>query len=150
MKEALWRALGSDLEGADALIMAAAVADYRALSSSAQKIKKEGERTSLELARNPDILAEIGGARAEAKAPVLVGFALETGDDAHVVRIAREKLASKRVDLVVANEAREALAGDETRATLVTATGAEPLAPMTKRALADAILDRVQARLAAE
>jgi phosphopantothenoylcysteine decarboxylase/phosphopantothenate--cysteine ligase len=102
---------------------------------------------TIELAQNPDILAEIGAARGDAKTPVLVGFALETGDDPAVVVRAREKLGAKRVDFVVANEAREALAGDANRATIVSASAAEPLAPMPKRALSDEILDRIKAKL---
>ena len=78
---------------------------------------------------------------------MLVGFALETktGDD--LVAYARGKLAAKKCDVVVANEAREALGTEENRATLVTATGAEPLGAMGKGALADVILDRVKASL---
>jgi phosphopantothenoylcysteine decarboxylase/phosphopantothenate--cysteine ligase len=75
---------------------------------------------------------------------VLVGFALETGD---VVGYARGKLASKGCDFVVANEAHEALGTDDNRATIVSAAGADALPPMAKHALADAILDRVKARL---
>jgi phosphopantothenoylcysteine decarboxylase/phosphopantothenate--cysteine ligase len=146
MRAALWEALGADLSRADALVMAAAVADYRPATKSATKLKKQGESESIALTRNPDLLAEIGAARAAgALRPVLVGFALETGD---VVGYARGKLVSKRCDLVVANEASEALGTDDNRATIVTATAAEPLATMPKHALADAILDRVKARFA--
>jgi phosphopantothenoylcysteine decarboxylase/phosphopantothenate--cysteine ligase len=151
MRTALWDAMGADLTRADALVMAAAVADYRPATTSDTKLKKEGENAEIALVRNPDLLAEIGAGRAARQAPprlgapVLVGFALETKTGAELVAYARGKLASKRCDLVVANEAGEALGTDDNRATLVTAGAAEELAPMPKRELADAILDRVKA-----
>ena len=146
MREAIWRVAGEDLSGIDALVMSAAVADYRPAEVSASKIKKEGESASLALVRNPDLLAEIGAARA-GRTPVLVGFALETHGSEALVDYARGKLAAKRVDLVVANEASRALSGDDNLATLVTAEDAEPLGTMTKHALADVILDRVRRAL---
>ena len=148
MRTALWHAMGSDLQGADALVMSAAVADYRPAERSAHKLKKEGERASLELAKNPDLLAEIGAARAGtgAKRPVLVGFALETKSGDELVAYARGKLVSKQCDLVVANEAHQALGTDENRVTLVGVSEAEGLPVLSKRALADQILDRVKAR----
>jgi phosphopantothenoylcysteine decarboxylase/phosphopantothenate--cysteine ligase len=75
MQAALWQALGTDLSRADALVMAAAVADHRPTEISATKLKKKGdERVTLELVKNPDLLAEIGAAR-RGRRPVLVGFA---------------------------------------------------------------------------
>jgi phosphopantothenoylcysteine decarboxylase/phosphopantothenate--cysteine ligase len=148
MQAALADALGPGLASADALVMAAAVADYRPAETSETKLKKEGDTASIALVRNPDLLAEIGGARGDRPSPVLVGFALETQRGEGLVAYARGKLASKRCDFIVANEARDALGGDDNRATIVTAAGAIPLAPMTKRALADAILDRVRDSLA--
>ncbi len=147
MKTALWDALGADLTGADALVMAAAVADYRPAEASATKLKKEGGTASIALVKNPDVLAEIGAARDARSRPVLVGFALETQEGEGLVAYARGKLASKRCDFVVANVAKDALGGDENRATLVSADGADALLPMTKRALADAILSRVKTTL---
>jgi phosphopantothenoylcysteine decarboxylase/phosphopantothenate--cysteine ligase len=148
MRASLWDALGADLASADALIMAAAVADYRPAEPSSAKLKKEGETASIALVRNPDLLAEIGAARDARARPVLVGFALETQEGEGLVAYARGKLASKKCDFVVANVAKDALGGDENQATLVSADGAQPLPPMTKRALADAILDRVKTALA--
>ena len=70
-------------EGADVLVMAAAVADYRPGETDAQKIKKTGERLTLELARTPDILGEVAGLRAAGRGPrVVVGFAAETAGPA--------------------------------------------------------------------
>ncbi len=150
MRDALWGVLRPDLTGADVLIMAAAVADYRPPGKSASKLKRQAEHLLLDLVPNPDLLAEIGAERARRgnKSPLLVGFALETGDDAQgVVAYARGKLASKRVDLVVANEPDIALGGDDTRATFVTAEREDVLPGMAKSDLADALLDRVKASL---
>jgi phosphopantothenoylcysteine decarboxylase / phosphopantothenate---cysteine ligase len=144
MRDALWAALGSDLSGADALVMSAAVADYRPADVSATKLKKEGEHAEIALVRNPDLLAEIGEKRA-GKSPVLVGFALETQDDAGLVAYARRKLAQKKVDLVVANHAKDSLGAGTNKVMLVTASAAEALPVSTKHDVADAILDRVHA-----
>lgn len=126
----------------DVVIMAAAVADYRPVQRSTQKIKKGGGM-KLELVRNPDILADVGAKRVQQPA-VLVGFALETEN---LEQAARSKLGRKAADLIVANEAGVALGGDSNRATLVDATSANPLPEMSKRALADQILDRVRTLL---
>jgi phosphopantothenoylcysteine decarboxylase/phosphopantothenate--cysteine ligase len=144
MQAALWQALGTDLSRADALVMAAAVADHRPVEVSTKKLKKGDERLALELVRNPDILGEIGAARTGSR-PVLVGFAVETEEDQALVAYARRKLGEKKVDLVVANAAKESFGRDDNRATLVTSGGADPLSPMSKAALADKILDRVRA-----
>jgi len=142
-------AIARAAEGADAIVMSAAVADYRPRDVSATKIKKpesqsEGETSTLDLVKNPDILAGLGRARGEARRPVLVGFAVETGDDDEVVANARKKLARKRVDLVVANAAGDAFGGDDNRAALVTADRVDRLPTMSKRELADRILDAVR------
>jgi len=147
MRDAIGAALGADLDGADALVMAAAVADYRPAALSPAKLKKGGERATIDLVRNPDLLGEIGAKRARGRRPVLVGFAVETAGGGELVAYARGKLAEKRLDLVVANEARESFGRDDDRATLVTASRAEPLATMSKAALADVVLDRVKGLL---
>jgi phosphopantothenoylcysteine decarboxylase/phosphopantothenate--cysteine ligase len=126
----------------DVVIMAAAVADYRPEQPQAQKIKKGGS-LKLELVRNPDILADVGAKRAQLPC-VLVGFALETEN---LEQSARDKLERKAADLIVANEASAGLGGDTNRATLVDAESATPLPEMTKRALANQILDRVRTLL---
>jgi phosphopantothenoylcysteine decarboxylase / phosphopantothenate---cysteine ligase len=89
--------------GADAVIMAAAVADFRPRDATKEKIKrgKLGGAMELSLVANPDILAELGAERGAASSPLLVGFAAETND---VLVHAKEKLISKRCDLVVAND----------------------------------------------
>src|SRR6202000_3363023 len=70
-RAALWQALGDDLAGADALIMSAAVADYRPAEQHAQKQKRTADTMTLALVPNPDLLAEVGLARAGARRPVL-------------------------------------------------------------------------------
>lgn len=122
----------------DAVIATAAVADYRPLASAEHKLKKS-DRMTLELAKNPDVLEELGHGRTGAR-PVLVGFKLETQN---LLGYAREMLVKKRVDLVVANEARDGLGGDDNIATLVDAQGDTALGKLSKRELADRILDRV-------
>lgn len=151
MQRALEHALGSEPYQCDALIMSAAVADYRPEQAFAEKQKRSGDTLSLKLVPNPDLIAGIGQARQKAKekgdtrVPVLVGFAVETGSDAHIVAEAQRKLASKQVDMVVANHAADSFGRDDNRATLVTRDRVEPLALMSKHALADRILDRVVA-----
>jgi phosphopantothenoylcysteine decarboxylase/phosphopantothenate--cysteine ligase len=109
MRTALGTILGDDLGGADALVMAAAVADYRPAVRGVAKIKKSGgEPAPLVFAHNPDLIGEIGARRTGSR-PVLVAFALETGDDAHVLDYATKKLTAKKVDLVVANAAHHSL-----------------------------------------
>ncbi len=144
MQAALDEACGASLDRADALVMSAAVADYRPAAKSDDKVKKEGDTSSLPLVKNPDLLAAIGARRGAKKHPVLVGFAVETGDDARIVAYAREKLAKKKVDLVVANAAAESFGRDDNRAALVDAASARWLPVQSKDALADGILDAVR------
>jgi phosphopantothenoylcysteine decarboxylase/phosphopantothenate--cysteine ligase len=139
MRSALWQAMAPDLTLADALIMTAAVADYRPAESHSTKLKRSAQPITVELLPNPDLLAEIGHARRDRK-PVLVGFALETDADERVIQLARGKLASKRVDLVVANHAAESLGRDDIRVLLVTPTDCEPLPQLSKEKAADRIL----------
>ncbi|MCY4633632.1 MAG: bifunctional phosphopantothenoylcysteine decarboxylase/phosphopantothenate--cysteine ligase CoaBC [Acidobacteria bacterium] len=134
--------------GVDAVVMAAAVADYTpAAGPQAAKIRKADADLVLPLRRTPDVLADLGARRGDAPAPVLVGFAAETGD---AVERARAKLVRKRVDLVVANDVTEPGAGfavETNVATLVSDAGVEPVSRRSKRDLARVILDRIEARL---
>jgi phosphopantothenoylcysteine decarboxylase/phosphopantothenate--cysteine ligase len=131
---------------ADAVVMAAAVADFRPEEVADSKIKKEGGPPDLRLVPTPDILVELG---AEPGERVLVGFAAETED---VELTGRAKLERKRLHLVVANEVgREGTGfGSETnRAAIVSSSGEdEPLRDWTKRELAAAICDRITKLLA--
>ena len=125
---------------ADALIMAAAVADYQPKGRAGQKIKKDvaGDAVTLDLIKTPDILAEIKGDF------IKVGFAAETEN---VVENARRKLSSKKVDLFVANDVSAPDSGfavDTNRVTIIDKSGkVEELPLITKREVADKILDRV-------
>ncbi len=148
MREALWAALGADLRNADALVMTAAVADYRPKHRSEAKLKRSGEPLTLELVPNPDLLAEIGRAR-QGRVPVLVGFALETATDDELVQLARKKLVTKLVDLVVANHADESLGRDDNRAFLVSASDCKPFPRSSKAELAELIVAHVAQRFEA-
>jgi len=129
--------------GVDIVIMAAAVADYTP-AGGAQDLKiDKGADLSLKLERTVDILASLGQARGVHTRPVLVGFAAQTGDP---VARATQKLAQKRVDLIVANDVSADGSGfdvDTNQVTLVDAAGSETLPLMSKDAVASAILDRV-------
>jgi phosphopantothenoylcysteine decarboxylase / phosphopantothenate---cysteine ligase len=138
------QAIDGALPRADAVIMTAAVADYRPAHPQQNKIKKSGDTLTIELVKNPDILAELGRARAERRTrkPVLVGFAMETHD---VVAYGRKKLVDKQVDLIVANEAAVGFGRDDNQGTLIARDEELALPPMSKLELAHRILDRVLA-----
>jgi phosphopantothenoylcysteine decarboxylase / phosphopantothenate---cysteine ligase len=146
MRGALWQALKPDLSGADALIMTAAVADYRPAATHASKLKRGVEGIGLELVPNDDLLAEIGAAR-KAELPVLIGFALETETDERLIGAARGKLAKKRVDLVVANHPDSSIGKSQISGSLVGVRDAESFGPISKHEAADRILDFVVTRL---
>lgn len=151
MQQALLAATGADLERADAVIMAAAVADFRPREPRATKIKKGdlGGDLTITLEANPDLLKELGTLRAASgrARPVLVGFALETGVDDELVAYARGKLVAKKVDFVVANRADVALSGDATQLFFVDAFGVESTGPVPKTTAAERVVDRVAALL---
>ncbi len=147
MRTAVLEAAGD----ADAVVMAAAVADFRPADHSATKIKKSaGDPPPVELVRNPDILAELSAQRRR-PGQVVVGFAAETGDSSgDVLAHGRAKLASKGADLLVVNEvgADRGFELTDNAAVVLGADGSEvvlPLAP--KEVLADAVWDLVAARL---
>jgi phosphopantothenoylcysteine decarboxylase/phosphopantothenate--cysteine ligase len=100
----LLHAVQAHAPSADALIMAAAVADYRPRDVAADKIKKTDDDMSIALTRNPDILASV-----ETPGVLRVGFAAETRDHE---QNARGKLDRKNLDLIVANDARQAMGAD--------------------------------------
>lgn len=133
-------ALNRATENADCLIMAAAVADYRPAEAFTTKIKKSAGGMDLQLVSNTDILSQARGSF------VRVGFAAETGD---VDKGAREKLSSKDLDLVVANDVSQPGAGfdaDSNRVRLFFRNGkVEDLELMPKSALAHRIIDAIQA-----
>jgi phosphopantothenoylcysteine decarboxylase/phosphopantothenate--cysteine ligase len=136
------------LTDCDALVMAAAVADYRPERAEAHKIKKGSAGLMLALERTPDILLDVAGQRATSGRPrVVVGFAAETDD---LLVNAREKLERKRLDLIVANDVTAPDSGfgtDTNRVVLIDAAGSEALPLLTKDEVAERILDRVRSRL---
>ncbi|MFI5180648.1 MAG: bifunctional phosphopantothenoylcysteine decarboxylase/phosphopantothenate--cysteine ligase CoaBC [Thermoanaerobaculia bacterium] len=137
---------------ADALVMAAAVADFRPEKPAGTKLKKGSkERLTLPLVATDDILAEVGARRKKTKRPrVLVGFAAETGDPTEE---ARRKLVAKGLDLIVANDVTSpgsSFASPKNRVVLVGASAVEPLPLMSKDDVAGAVLDRVVRLLGAK
>ena len=131
-------------DGADALVMAAAVADWRPRARAEQKQPKQGDAQTLELVRTPDILETLVQRKGER---VLVGFAMET--DRGVDR-ARDKARKKNLDFICLNYPTRpdtGFGGDRNEITIVTQDGsAETLGPALKRELADEILDRMARR----
>jgi len=133
-----------ELSNATVFIGTAAVADYAPTSAASVKIKKDGRDTmTLELAKTPDILADVSRNRHDGL--MVVGFAAETND---VVGHARLKMEKKGLDLVVANDITQEGAGfnvDTNIATIITRDTEESLPLMSKRALADVVLDKIVA-----
>jgi phosphopantothenoylcysteine decarboxylase / phosphopantothenate---cysteine ligase len=126
---------------ADAVVMAAAVADFRPKAIADEKLKKDAGVPELLLEPTPDILAELGERRTN---QVLVGFAAETED---LEQAGRSKLESKHLDLVAVNLVGRSGTGfgaDTNEAMLLAADGDDvPLRRWTKRELAGAVMDRV-------
>jgi phosphopantothenoylcysteine decarboxylase/phosphopantothenate--cysteine ligase len=136
MREAVLRAR----EGAAAVFMAAAVADY-VPRAAASKIKRDGGSRTITLDEGPDILAELGRDRRET---VLVGFAAETED---LLAGARDKLERKRADFIVANDVSRPDIGidaDDNQVTILGRDGERWEVPKASKAeVAEAILDHV-------
>ncbi len=128
-------------DAADALVMAAAVADWEPISAAGQKMKKvEGQdRLTIEMQKTPDILAQVSSLPG-----IKVGFAAETED---LLKNARAKLEGKKLDMIVANDVSAADAGfavDTNRVVILDKSGGqEDLPLMSKREVADTVLDRV-------
>jgi phosphopantothenoylcysteine decarboxylase/phosphopantothenate--cysteine ligase len=137
---------------ADAVVMAAAPADFRPVEVSDSKIKKaaDGSAPSIPLAQNPDILSELSTDRPRAGA-VIVGFAAETGDDTgSVLDLARAKLARKGCDLLVVNDVSggAVFGSPDNEAVILAADGATVDVPHgSKSALSHVIWDEVASRL---
>ncbi len=132
----------------DALVMTAAVADYRPAEISPIKIKKGAAEVALPLTANPDILRALDVQLAEVPPewrPLRVGFAAETDD---MITHARAKLLGKGLDLVVANPVPETFGAERAAATFVDAADEQALGDLTKAAIAERILDWVEAALA--
>ena len=147
MHEAVMRSAA----GVDAVIMAAAVADYAPKQQAAGKIAKTDAPLTVTLERTQDILADLGAMRDAlgSAAPVLIGFAAETAD---VVERARAKRARKKLDMIVANDVAAADRGFDAatnEVTLITQDGEEVVPLQSKERVAQRILDRVEVLLSA-
>ncbi len=139
--------------GADAVVMAAAVADFRPATAAVTKIKKSEDDDGapvVELVRNPDVLAELAAARPGGPGQVVVGFAAETGDaDGDVLDHARRKLARKGADLLVVNDVSGGAAfGSEHNTVVLLGADASvrEVGPASKLAVAHAVWDDVALR----
>ncbi len=132
---------------ADALLMAAAVSDYRPSLSEIKKIKRGAQEVKLALSQNQDILKAVSSLK---KRQVVVGFAAETHD---LEAEARRKMAEKNLDLMVANDVNRPDSGfqaDTNEVTLISREGeAAPLPLLSKEEVAEKVLDRVTELLAA-
>lgn len=137
-------AVVSRVNRCDVVIKAAAVADYRPTERKASKIKKKSDEMTIELVKNPDILAELG---AMEQRPFLVGFAAETDK---LSEYAARKMREKNLDMIVANDVSQSDAGfnvETNRALLLFRDGRSEDCPlMSKDALAEKILDCIVAR----
>ena len=139
--EEMHRTVRERASGADVVIMAAAVADYRPASPEPKKIKRGAGKMMLELEPTADILAELGRNKGS---KILVGFAAETE---HLAENARHKLTAKGADIIVANDVTQEGAGFDTDTNIVTLfsrDGRETALPkMSKFDVANRVLDRV-------
>ena len=129
----------------DIFIACAAVADYRPAQAQQQKIKKGAQQVSLELERNPDIVATIAASESP---PFTVGFAAETND---VLAYARDKMQRKSLNMIVANDVSDRDIGfnsDENEVTVLWQDGEQALERASKTVLARRIVDLLASALA--
>jgi len=138
-------AVHEELDGTDIVVMTAAVADYRPIAQATQKMKKDGSTITLDLEPTEDIL---GGLRARGFEGLLVGFAMETEE---LISRAKAKLERKGLDLIVANDLGVDGAGFAATTNVVTILdrdgAADSLPKMTKKEVADRLIDRMIPRL---
>ncbi len=140
--EEMRRAVLAEYEVCDAVIMSAAVSDYRVKNVAAQKIKKSDETLTLELVKNPDILKELGKLKEK---QILIGFAAETEN---LLEYAERKLREKNLDMIVANDVAAEGAGfavNTNIASFIHRDGKrEDLPKMSKSELAEQIVRRLE------
>lgn len=140
-------AVEAAVAGADVFIATAAVADYRPQQVAGQKIKKSSDVLTLELVKNPDIVATVA---ARSPRPFVLGFAAETEK---VVEHARDKLARKRLDMIACNDVARADIGfqsDDNAVTVLWADGERVLEKAAKSVIARQLVELVAARLPAK
>lgn len=141
----MFRAVTEHFEEQDIVIKAAAVADYRPVSVNREKVKKKEEQFSLPMERTRDILQYLG--EHKRKGQFLCGFSMETE---HMISNSREKLVKKHLDMIVANNLKEAGAGfqaDTNVVTLITQEEEINLGLMSKDEVAHSILDKILSNL---
>ena len=144
MHDAVMREVYETATPPDIVIMTAAVGDFRPIEVSGGKIKKGEGVPSLTLTQNPDILSEVGERRGDKKAPVIVGFAVETGDLDELLLEVRSKMQRKKTDLMVGNFAQEAFELDTNRVWLIDKHGKqEEVATNFKSRVANKILNAI-------
>jgi phosphopantothenoylcysteine decarboxylase/phosphopantothenate--cysteine ligase len=134
--------------GADVVVMAAAVADYRPAAPAAHKLHKSAAPLVLELVATVDVLATLGTRRAPGQ--VLVGFAAETASGPELVEQGRAKLAAKGADIIVANDVSAPGAGfghDQSAAVIVSRHSVVDLGLVGKRAVATMLVDAIASLL---
>jgi phosphopantothenoylcysteine decarboxylase/phosphopantothenate--cysteine ligase len=131
----------SRVDRSDVFVAVAAVADYRPAQVHAQKVKKKPEPMTIALEPTVDILATVA---ARAKAPYCVGFAAESQD---VVKLGEEKRRRKKLAMLVANRAQDAMGADDNEVTILDDRGAHALPRMDKLALARRLVVEIAARL---
>ena len=141
--EEMSQAVAHESADASVFIGAAAIADYRPAQRAEQKIKKSNDSITLTLERTPDVLSQVAAARANGM--LVIGFAAETEK---VVENAKEKLRTKKLDAIVANDVTQPDSGFDSATnviTIITAKGNEviELPVLSKRDAADRILDAI-------
>jgi phosphopantothenoylcysteine decarboxylase/phosphopantothenate--cysteine ligase len=141
----LAHAFPEDGDGPDVVIMAAAVADFRPAETARHKIKKTvGAPTSIELAPNDDVLSLLGEKRKGERSPILVGFAVETGEIEELLEELTIKLKRKGADLIVGNLAEDAFGSDTNRVWIIDRDGkTQEIATTFKSRVALQILNRI-------
>ena len=143
--EDMFQAVKADFASQDALIKAAAVADYRPANVSTEKVKKKDGDMSILLERTQDILKYVGSNRRDDQ--VICGFSMETQD---MVANSRKKLTSKNLDMIIANNLKEEGAGfgtDTNRVTIISKEEERKLGLKSKEDVADVILDAILEKL---
>lgn len=144
--EQMAEACFSEFKSSDITIMAAAVADYTVTDPAPVKIKKSGDKLTIELSKTTDILATLG--KQKRAGQFLAGFALETDNEKSNALI---KLKNKNLDMIVLNSLNDQGAGfghDTNKVTIITSDGAEAEVPLkSKKDVATVILDVISVRL---
>ena len=134
-------AVMDNISGTNVFIGVAAVADYRPKQLAHEKIKKDDEGLTLSLIKNPDIISEVAKL---SKGPFTVGFAAETNS---IIENGKQKLLSKKLDLLFANNATESFNSDSISLTAITSENEFEIATANKNVVAQEILKLISERI---